>query len=108
MNEKYGKVCRIPAMFGRPPMVFTFDPILSQKIYSADGAWPFRRGVETFDYYRTKVRPEVFNDMGGLVSDQGETWYKLRTKVNPVMMQPRTVKSYIDPVDVKFANLSKR
>lgn len=99
MNDTYGNVCRLPAMFGRPTMVFTFDPILSQKVYSIEGVWPNRRGTDTFDYYRRNVRPEVFKDIGGLVSDQGESWYKLRSKVNPVMMQPRTVKSYLDAVD---------
>lgn len=99
LHGKYGTICRVPAMFGKPPMVFTFDPVLSQQIYRTEGTWPSRRSIETYDYYRKNVRPEVFKDGGGLVSDQGEPWYNLRTKVNPVMMQPRTVKSYIDPVD---------
>lgn len=80
-------------------MVFTFDPALYEQIFREEGIWPIRRGVDTFDYYRKKVRPDVFKDLGGLISDQGETWHKLRTKVNPVMLQTRTVKSYVQPVD---------
>lgn len=100
MNDTYGTVCRIPAMLGRPAMVFTFDPIINQKIYKAEGVWPNRRGMDTYEYYRKMVRPDIFKDVGGLVSDQGESWYNLRTKVNPIMMTPRTVKSYMNSVDV--------
>lgn len=46
-----------------------------------------------------KVRPDVFKNMGGLVSEQGQSWATLRHKVNPVMLQPKTVKSYIPQVD---------
>lgn len=100
LHDTYGTVCRIPAMFGRPTMVFTFDPILNQKTYNAEGIWPNRPGMNTFDYYRKNVRPEIFKDVGGLISDQGEPWYKLRTKANPILMAPKTVKSYVDSVDV--------
>lgn len=30
---------------------------------------------------------------------QGPTWYETRTKVNPVMLQPKTAKKYIEPVE---------
>lgn len=99
MYEQYGTLSRFPPMLGRPPSVFTFDPKLSQQVYRNEGVWPLRRGLDTFVHYREKLRPDVFKGMGGLVSDQGEKWHKMRSKVNPVMMQPRTVSSYTDPVD---------
>lgn len=99
MKEKYGTVCRLPSILGRPPIVFTFDPTLSQKIYRLEGTWPGRQGHQVFEHYRKKLRPEIFKDMGGLISDQGEAWHKLRTMVNPVMMQPSSIKSYLEPVD---------
>lgn len=80
-------------------MLFSFNPANYEKIFRTEGAWPVRRGLHSFEYYRKKVRPEVFKDMGGLVSDQGETWFNMRMAVNPVMMQPKIVKAYIAPVD---------
>lgn len=99
MEKTYGSICRLPSLFGRSPMVFTFDPVLSEQIYRDEGTWPLRRGVDTFDYYRRKVRPDVFKNIGGLISDNGEAWYKLRTKVNPVMLPTHTVMAYVKPVD---------
>lgn len=55
--------------------------------------------MASFDYYRTKLRPEIFKGMGGLASDQGETWHKMRSAVNPVMMPPKAAKSYIPAID---------
>lgn len=95
-------------MLGRPAMVVSFDPAHYQLVYRNEGSWPVRRGIETFDYYRKHVRPDIFKDLGGLVSDQGETWYKLRSKVNPVMMHPRAVKSYVEPVDVVSTDFVKK
>lgn len=89
-------------------MVFTFDPDHFEKVFRTEGLWPVRRGIDTFEYYRKKVRPEVFKDMGGLVSDQGETWLKMRSAVNPVMMHPKIVKSYIEPVDMVARDFVKK
>lgn len=99
LHEEYGSVIRLPGMFGRRDIIFTFDPKDFEKVYRTEGIWPERRGLETFAYYRKKVRPELFKDMGGLISEQGKQWSDLRSKVNPVMLQPKTVKSYIPPVD---------
>lgn len=45
------------------------------------------------------MRPEVFGDTGGLLSEHGEKWLDVRSKVNPVMLQPKIVKMYIEKVD---------
>lgn len=99
MFDDYGALTRLPAIFGRPALVISFEPDDFEKIFRTEGVWPMRRGIETFEYYRKKVRPEVFKGYAGLASDQGETWGKLRTVVNPVMMQPKVTKSYVEPVD---------
>lgn len=89
----------MPGMLGKPDMVFSFDPRHSETVYRTEGVWPKRTGIESFTYYRTEVRPDVFKGMGGLVSDQGETWQRLRSAVNPVMMAPRVARSYVPEVD---------
>ncbi len=99
MYEDHGSILKLPGLFGKPDMVFTFDPRDSEIIFRNDGQWPIRRGIDTFTYYSTEVRPDIFKKGAGLVSDQGETWAKLRTAANPIMMKPKVVKAYIPDID---------
>lgn len=99
MRSDYGDIVRIPGLFGRADTVIAFKPEIFEKVFRTEGQFPRRRGLETFIYYRKKVRPEVFGDTGGLLSEHGEKWLDVRSKVNPVMLQPKVVKMYIDKVD---------
>lgn len=110
LRDEYGLLVKFPGMFGRRDMIFAFEPRDFEKVYRTEGIWPLRRGLETFVHYRKQVRPELFKDMGGLLSEQGQTWSSMRSKANPVMMQPKTVKIYIPQVDEvarEFVELSK-
>uniref|UniRef100_A0A8W7PEZ2 Cytochrome P450 n=1 Tax=Anopheles coluzzii TaxID=1518534 RepID=A0A8W7PEZ2_ANOCL len=98
-RQDYGDLIRIKGMFGRPDMVVTFQPEDFAKVFRTEGAWPIRRSSATLSYYREKVRPEVFGELSGLITTQGETWQQLRTIVNPVMMQPKIIRLYVDQVD---------
>lgn len=99
MRKDFGTIFRMPGMMGRKDIVMSFDPLDFEKVFRTEGNWPVRRGLDTMAYYREKVRPDVFGEMGGLVTEQGESWQKMRTIVNPVMMQPKTIKLYVDQVD---------
>uniref|UniRef100_A0A182PZ56 Uncharacterized protein n=1 Tax=Anopheles epiroticus TaxID=199890 RepID=A0A182PZ56_9DIPT len=97
--EDYGDIVRFPGMFGRKDIVMTYSPPDIEKVFRNEGQWPIRRGFDSFAYYRQKVRPDIFSETGGLVTEHGEKWQKVRTIVNPVMMQPKTIKLYIEQVD---------
>lgn len=99
LHNKFGPLVRFPSLLDKPSMVICLDPKNYEVVFRTEGAWPNRRGIETFRHYREKIRPEVFHGYGGLVNDQGETWYKMRTAVNPVMLRPLTVKAYVPAVD---------
>lgn len=99
LRSDYGQMVRIPGLLGRSDTVLTFDPRMFEKVFRTEGAHPKRRGIETFTYYRKKVRPEVFGETGGLISEHGAQWFAARSKINPVMLQPKTVKMYVDKVD---------
>lgn len=99
MRRDYGDIVRVPGLLGRADTIITFRPSIFEKVFRTEGPHPARRGLETFIYYRKKVRPEIFGDMGGLLSEQGDKWLEVRSKVNPVMLQPKVVKMYIDKVD---------
>ncbi|XP_053692438.1 probable cytochrome P450 12a5, mitochondrial [Sabethes cyaneus] len=99
LRKDYGDLLRMPGLFGRKDILLSFSPDDFEKIFRSEGQWPFRPTLDSFLYYRKEVRPVVFMGMGGLTMDQGESWQRFRTMVNPVMMQPKTVKLYIDKVD---------
>uniref|UniRef100_A0A182TWT1 Uncharacterized protein n=1 Tax=Anopheles melas TaxID=34690 RepID=A0A182TWT1_9DIPT len=97
--EDYGDIVRFKGMFGRRDIIMTYSPSDIEKVFRNEGQWPIRRGFDSFTYYRTHVRPDIFSETGGLVTEHGEKWQKVRTIVNPVMMQPKTIKLYVDQVD---------
>ncbi|KAJ6639074.1 putative cytochrome P450 12b2, mitochondrial, partial [Pseudolycoriella hygida] len=99
MYEDHGSIMRLPGILGKPDRVFTFNPNDMEIIFRNEGKWPIRQGIDTFDYYRKQVRPDVFKKSSGLVSDHGEAWAKLRTAANPIMMKPKVVKAYIPDID---------
>lgn len=99
MRRDYGDIVRIPGLLGRADTLITFKPNIFEKVFRTESQHPRRRGLETFIYYRKKVRPEIFGDTGGLLSEHGEKWLDVRSKVNPVMLQPKVVKMYVDKVD---------
>lgn len=98
-KEEYGDVVKLPAMLGKPELLMTFDPNDSELIFRNEGVWPERLTIETFTHYRKKLRPDVFKNTGGLLSEQGESWSKMRTIVNPIMLKPSTVNAYVPGVD---------
>lgn len=99
LRRDYGEILRIPGFFGRGDTLITFNPKMFEKVFRTEGPYPNRRGLETFTYYRKKVRPEIFGETGGLISEQGENWFNARSKINPVMLQPKIVKMYVEKVD---------
>lgn len=98
-HDLFGPLVKFPGLMGKPDTIIALDPQQYDKVFRTEGPWPFRRGIETFNHFRTEVRPDVFQGYGGLVSDQGETWHNMRTAVSPVMLRPATVRSYVPKVD---------
>nr|XP_019932969.2 cytochrome P450 CYP12A2-like [Aedes albopictus] len=98
-REDYGELVRMPGFLGRNDVLLSFRPDDYETLFRNEGQWPIRRGIDTFTYYRQKVRPDVFKGLGGLVTEQGENWQTFRTAVNPVMLQPKIVKLYVDKLD---------
>ncbi|XP_029727599.1 probable cytochrome P450 12a4, mitochondrial [Aedes albopictus] len=107
-QQDFGDLVRFPGILGRKDTVMTFLPDDFEKVFRTEGPWPNRRGLATFVHYRKEVRPDVFKGLGGLVSEQGENWQKFRSIVNPVLLQPKVVRSYVgklDEVTSEFMNI---
>lgn len=108
--KEYGPIVRFPGLFGNHDNVFIFDPKDIETVFRNEGPWPFRKGLATSLHYRKTLRADIFQTSAGLVNDQSETWFKLRTAVNPIMMKPKVVNAYIpefDTVAKEFVNKVK-
>lgn len=99
LRSRYGDILKMPGLFGKRELLMAFDPKIFEIVYRTEGNWPFRRALETFEYYRKNVRPDFFGGTAGLISDQGEPWANMRKTVQPVMLKPKSIKSYVPSVD---------
>ncbi|XP_037048220.1 cytochrome P450 CYP12A2-like isoform X1 [Bradysia coprophila] len=97
--DEYGPIAKFPTFLGNKENVIVADTNDFELLFRNEGIWPYRRGMQTFDHYRKEVRPDIFKDMGGLLSEQGEAWHKMRSIVSPIMLKPATVNAYIPNVD---------
>ncbi|XP_064549419.1 cytochrome P450 CYP12A2-like isoform X1 [Drosophila montana] len=93
LRRQHGPLFRLP-VFGRKEFLVSNDPHHFEQVLRAEGPWPERPGNEILHYHRTEARKEFYKGVTGILSTQGEDWAKFRSSVNPVMMQPKTVRLY--------------
>lgn len=98
IRDEYGSIAKLPGLLGSKGVVVVSDANDFEYVFRNEGIWPHRRGFASFENYR-KSRPDVFNDVGGLISAQGEKWSSIRSIVNPIMLKPLTVNAYVSRVD---------
>ncbi|XP_063698941.1 cytochrome P450 CYP12A2-like [Culicoides brevitarsis] len=97
--ETYGIIVRIPSFLKKPDFVLLYDPDSFAKVLRTEGPWPVRFGLESLNYYRRNRYPQIYKDNGGLLVEDSEPWGKMRSIVNPVMMQPKVVSLYVSRID---------
>ncbi|GLV43366.1 Cytochrome P450 49a1 [Carabus blaptoides fortunei] len=107
-NEEYGQIVKLSNMKIRPDMVFLFDPKDIEMIYRNEGMWPQRYGMDSIVHYRLKVRKDIFQGQGGLLTSQGEQWFETRSVVNQPLMKPRSAQQYVGVVDTVTQDLISR
>ncbi|KAH8416985.1 hypothetical protein KR222_000869, partial [Zaprionus bogoriensis] len=95
MNRRYGSIFRMPGVSGTD-VVFTMNPEDYATVFRNEGQWPYRRSFSTIDYFKTKHRPDIFEGSDGLTMGNGPAWGKMRTAVNPILLQPRNAKLYVN------------
>ncbi|EDW23850.1 GL23701 [Drosophila persimilis] len=94
LSRQFGGLFRMPSIAGTD-MVLTMNPQDYATVFRNEGQWPYRRSFTTVEYFRKVRRPEVFGEYDGLVSGNGAAWGKMRTAVNPILLQPRNAKLYL-------------
>lgn len=106
LYQKYGPFVRLEGMFGRPDMYFLYDAEISAHILRSENTMPLRPGFPSLDYYRKSKVKE--NEPTGLITDNGDLWRQFRTTVNPVMLQPKTIRLYTNQLDEVAQDMIKR
>ncbi|CAD7015059.1 probable cytochrome P450 12c1, mitochondrial [Ceratitis capitata] len=96
-RERFGDIYRMPGVIGQPDSVVLFNVNDFEKVYRTEGIWPNRPGTDAVRYYRENRKDGFFAETLGL-NDNGEKWAKFRHVVNPVLMQPKNAKLYLDPL----------
>lgn len=110
LSEEYGGILRLPGVLGNEPIIMVTDPNDFETVFRTEGIWPHRRGIATFNHYRKHIRPDVFKNMGGLISESGEAWGKMRSVVSPIMLKPTIVNAYtpvVDEIAIEFCDRIK-
>ncbi|EDV41518.1 uncharacterized protein Dana_GF17468, isoform A [Drosophila ananassae] len=94
LNRQYGSIFRMPSIAG-VDMVLTMNPQDYEIIFRNEGQFPYRRSFQVMDYFKRVHRRDVFEGHDGLTSGNGPEWGKMRTAVNPILLQPRNAKLYM-------------
>ncbi|XP_074037567.1 probable cytochrome P450 301a1, mitochondrial isoform X2 [Leptinotarsa decemlineata] len=108
LYQEYGKIVKLSNLVGRPDLLFLYDADEIEKIYRQEGPTPFRPSMPCLVKYKSDVRKEFFGELAGVVGVHGEAWRKFRTKVQKPILQLRTVKKYIEPIEVVTEDFIKR
>ncbi|XP_017482014.1 PREDICTED: probable cytochrome P450 12b2, mitochondrial [Rhagoletis zephyria] len=99
MRKRYGDLFVFRGSFGRADLVCTYNPIDFEKVYRTEGVWPVRDGVGSFKHYRKVENPKAYGGTLGLVAEQGEGWFNIRQKVNPILMKVQNMREALPEID---------
>ncbi|XP_061378831.1 cytochrome P450 CYP12A2-like isoform X1 [Danaus plexippus] len=95
LYETYGPIVRLEGNFGSPPMIFLYDAEPAMHIFRNENILPLRPGFQSLEYFRkTYNKKSDAVESTGLLTEHEEAWKKFRSAVNPVMLQPKTIKLY--------------
>ncbi|XP_026666507.1 probable cytochrome P450 301a1, mitochondrial isoform X2 [Ceratina calcarata] len=86
-------------LLGRPDMVFLYDANEIERIFRQEERMPYRPSMPSLNYYKHVLRKEFFKKNAGVIAVHGEDWYNFRSKVQQVMLQPRTARMYVSAIE---------
>uniref|UniRef100_A0A1I8NPQ6 Cytochrome P450 n=1 Tax=Stomoxys calcitrans TaxID=35570 RepID=A0A1I8NPQ6_STOCA len=104
-RQRYGDIYLLPGLFGMSTNLVTFNLEDHEKVFRTEGPNPLRPGMEAVEFYRLSRKNSIYSEDYLGVAGNGKQWGKFRHMVNPILMQPRSMPLYIDPmqkVNAKF------
>ncbi|XP_037297135.1 cytochrome P450 CYP12A2 [Manduca sexta] len=101
MYEVYGPIVRLDSMLGMNLIVALYDAESTAQVFRGENWMPVRPGFPSLEYYRKnyKHRNEESSKPTGLITDHLEPWKEFRSAMNPVLMQPKTIRLYTNAID---------
>ncbi|XP_034244416.1 probable cytochrome P450 301a1, mitochondrial, partial [Thrips palmi] len=99
LHREYGDIVKLSNLVGRPDLVFVFDADETEKVYRQEGPTPFRPAMPCIVRYKSDVRKDFFGYLAGVVGVHGEAWREFRSRVQRPCLQPKTVRTYIGPIE---------
>ncbi|CAK1578092.1 unnamed protein product [Parnassius mnemosyne] len=110
LYKAFGPIVKLPGMFGAPSLVLLFDAESMAHVLRSENWMPKRPGFQSLEHYRKEYKKSDGNPdrITGLVTDHGEQWKKLRSMVNPVILQPKTIKLYSTILDEVAVDMIER
>lgn len=68
LRDEFGDFYRLPGILGQTTSVTTFDPRDVEYVHRNEGAYPYRRGLQTMQHFRENIRSDIY-EVGGLVNE---------------------------------------
>ncbi|XP_050678116.1 cytochrome P450 CYP12A2-like isoform X4 [Leptidea sinapis] len=95
LYRTYGPIVRIDGILGSPPVIFFIDAETTGHILRSENWLPSRPGFHTLAHFRKMIKYKDTPHLPtGLLTDEGELWKSFRSTVNPILLQPKTIKLY--------------
>ncbi|KAG6460397.1 cytochrome P450 CYP12A2 [Manduca sexta] len=101
LYQNYGPIVKVDGMVGMNMLIFLFDAESVSQVLRGENWMPIRSGFPSLEYYRKYYKKSKDHEQKptGLVTEQLQPWREFRSAVNPVMLQPKTIKLYTTAID---------
>ena len=70
MNEEYGNIVKMPSLFGKPEMIFSYNDSDNETLLRNESSKPHRYSFEPLKYFREKIRPDVYGGEYGSIASE--------------------------------------
>ncbi|MPC09214.1 putative cytochrome P450 301a1, mitochondrial [Portunus trituberculatus] len=98
LSKKYGPIVRLEnPQF--PPAVMVTDPINIEAMIRITMDNPLRYGFFSLKKIRYEAIDNYFEKKGGLLVENGDEWWRVRSRVQTPMLRSKNVSSYLPEVD---------
>ncbi|XP_075972683.1 cytochrome P450 CYP12A2-like [Anticarsia gemmatalis] len=109
LMTKYGPMIRFDQILGLKPMLLVGDPEIAEQVLRSENMLPSRPGFSSLEYYRRNYKSNKGDEaITGLITDHDKVWKAFRSTVNPVMLQPKTIRLYHDALIEVAEDMVKR